>query len=85
MIKYLMSVLFLFHVAQIPGFVISDSGSTVKFKIKNLGVTVTGSLSGLKGKASFDPANLGQSSIESTVDVGTINTGIDLRDDHLKK
>ncbi len=63
----------------------SDSGSSIKFKIKNLGISVTGSFTGLKGKIQFDPANLGTSSIEATVDAGTVNTGIDLRDDHLRK
>ena len=66
-------------------FIPSDSGSSIKFKIKNLGISVTGSFTGLKGKIQFDPANLGKSSIEATVEASSVNTGIDLRDDHLRK
>ena len=63
----------------------SDSGSSVKFKIKNLGVNITGSFTGLAGQIQFDPANLASSRIEATIDVNSINTGIDMRDDHLRK
>ena len=63
----------------------SDSGSAVKFKIKNLGVTITGSFHGLTGNINFDAANPGSSTIEATIDVSTINTGIDMRDEHLRK
>lgn len=70
---------------QAPVWVPADNGSSVKFKIKNLGVTVGGSFTGLQGKIAFDPANPGAASIEASIDVNSINTGIDLRDDHLKK
>lgn len=66
-------------------FIPSDAGSSIKFKIKNLGISVSGSFTGLKGKIQFDPANLGASSVEATVDASSVNTGIDLRDDHLRK
>lgn len=85
MIKFFLSIGVILSLYQVPSYVIADNSSTVKFKIKNLGVTVTGSLKGLKGKSVFDPNNLAASSIESTVDVNTINTGIDMRDDHLKE
>lgn len=85
MIKFFLSISVILSLYQVPAYVIADNSSSVKFKIKNLGVTVTGSLKGLKGKALFDPNNLSASSIESTVDINTINTGIDLRDDHLKE
>jgi polyisoprenoid-binding protein YceI len=62
----------------------SDNGSTVKFRIKNLGVNVGGSFTGLQGRIQFDPADPAAATIEATVDVNSINTGIDLRDDHLR-
>ena len=62
----------------------TDNGSSVKFQIKNLGVQVGGSLTGLQGKIVFDPANATLASFDATVDVGTINTGIEMRDDHLR-
>jgi len=61
-----------------------DESSSVKFVIKNFGFNVTGSIKGLKGTINFDPNNLASSSFDVTVDVQTINTGIDMRDDHLR-
>lgn len=85
MIRFFLATAMVFSLFQTPGYVVSDTGSSVKFKIKNLGVTVTGTLKGLKGKLVFDPNNLAASTIEATSDVATINTGIEMRDDHLKK
>jgi len=61
-----------------------DSSSTVQFKIKNLGFNVTGSFKGLDGRIYFDPVRPDADSFHVSVDVNTINTGIDMRDDHLK-
>ena len=63
----------------------ADNGSEVKFSIKNFGFTVIGNFKGLKGKLSFNPANLPASSISTSVDALTINTGNGKRDGHLKK
>lgn len=63
----------------------SDSGSSVQFKIKNFGFSVTGSFKGLQGNISFDPNNLAASHLEVSIDAKTINTGIDARDKHLRK
>lgn len=70
---------------QVPGYIPSDNGSTVKFKIKNLGVNITGSFSGVTGKIAFDPNNAATAIFEASIDANSINTGIDLRDDHLRK
>ena len=70
---------------QIQSYIPTDNGSSVKFKIKNLGVNITGSFTGLTGKLQFDPADLASSNFEATIDVNTINTGIDMRDEHLRK
>ena len=58
---------------------------TVSFSIKNAGLRVNGSLGGLKARVEFDPANPARALIEGLVDVATIETGIGLRDKHLKK
>lgn len=62
-----------------------DDSSAIGFGIKNFGVTVSGTLRGLKGSIHFDPSNLGTSSFVVTVDTKTLSTGIDMRDNHLKK
>lgn len=58
--------------------------SSVEFKIKNFGVTVDGSLSGLETSLNFAPSNLSKSYIKASVKVNTIKTGIGARDTHLK-
>ena len=63
-----------------------DDQSSVKFKIKNFGFNnVTGSFKGLQGSVQFIPENLAASSMDVTVDAKSVNTGINLRDNHLRK
>jgi polyisoprenoid-binding protein YceI len=61
-----------------------DQQSEIRFRIKNLGIGVNGSLKGLQGKFEFDPGNPSSSFFEATVEVNTINTGIKMRDNHLR-
>ncbi|PWT97225.1 MAG: YceI family protein [Bacteroidetes bacterium] len=61
-----------------------DGSSSVKFKIKNLGISVSGDFKGISGKINFDPNNPDASKFDVSVDAATVNTGIDMRDDHLK-
>lgn len=63
----------------------ADDGSSIKFTIKNFGISVDGSFKNLKGKILFNPANLSSASINATVDATTVNTGTDSRDNHLRK
>ena len=62
-----------------------DAKSEIKFTIKNFGLSTSGTLSGLKGEVSFNPSQLSAALFNVSVDVNTINTGIDMRDNHLKK
>ena len=63
-----------------------DDQSSVKFKIKNFGFNnVTGSFKGLQGTIQFNPENPGASSMDVTIDARSVNTGINLRDNHLRK
>lgn len=59
--------------------------ASVTFKIKNAGITVDGSFSGLDATINFDPTKGFGNKIEASVDVNTINTSIKARDNHLKK
>jgi len=58
--------------------------SSVKFQIKNLGVTIEGSFGTVKGDILFDPQHLDASKIETAIDTKTINTDNDTRDNHLR-
>ncbi len=62
-----------------------DGKSTVNFRIKNFGISVNGSFSGLSGNMLFDKNNPGAASFKATIDASSINTGIGARDRHLKK
>lgn len=68
-----------------PEFVPNDAASTVKFVIKNFGLSVNGRISGLEGKIHFNPVDLRNSSFDVSVNASTINTGMSSRDNHLKK
>jgi polyisoprenoid-binding protein YceI len=58
--------------------------SSITFEIKNLGITTGGSIGGLSTKVNFNPANLGISTLEASVDAKTINTDNSGRDEHLR-
>lgn len=62
-----------------------DNGSLVQFKIKNFGFSVPGSFTGLSGRIQFDPAKLAEASFDVSIDVNTVNTDNEMRDNHLRK
>ena len=57
----------------------------VNFVIKNAGINVNGSIGGLEAFMIIDPQNASPIKIEGTIDPNTIQTGIALRNNHLKK
>ncbi|MCO5240570.1 MAG: YceI family protein [Chitinophagaceae bacterium] len=61
-----------------------DEGSDIGFKIRNFGVNVSGSMKGLEGEMVFFSDSLSISHFDVAVDVKTINTGINQRDNHLR-
>jgi polyisoprenoid-binding protein YceI len=61
------------------------SQSAVRFVIRNFGINVEGSLSGLTGDIVFDPGQLQASRFNITLKSGTIQTGNNMRDEHLRK
>lgn len=77
-------ILALITVVAVAATAWSPTTGSVKFYIKNAGITVDGSLSGLAASVKFDESDLANSSIYATVKVATIKTGIDKRDEHLR-
>src|SRR5438105_12920792 len=59
--------------------------SSIIFQIKNAGITVNGSFSGLEAGIKFNPLKPEEAIINASVNSATINTGIELRNTHLKK
>ncbi|MDQ2752088.1 MAG: YceI family protein [Bacteroidota bacterium] len=62
-----------------------DSENAVTFVIKNLGINTKGELSGLKGTIEWNEESPADSKFAITAAANTINTGIDTRDNHLKR
>ncbi|MCI0751910.1 MAG: YceI family protein [Flammeovirgaceae bacterium] len=58
---------------------------TIQFSIRNASIEVNGFISGVNAEIKFDPGNLNGSLIQATADPSTIQTGISVRDKHLKR
>jgi len=58
--------------------------SQVKFTMQAHGQELIGSFTGAKGEISFDAADLSHASFNCAVDVSTINTGMEQRNNHLQ-
>ncbi len=71
--------------AQATQWKIDPMHSEADFAIKHMAIsTVHGSFHGLSGVITFDPANLTKSSVEATIPVETVDTGVASRDTDLK-
>lgn len=64
---------------------IKAAASEINFFIKNAGMTVDGNFSEISGDINFNPQNLAASNFSAEVAVSSINTGIDMRDNHLQE
>jgi polyisoprenoid-binding protein YceI len=62
-----------------------DEVSSIKFKLKNFGFIAGGTFSGLQGIIHFDSDSLATSSFDVSIDANSINTGNDVRDNHLRE
>jgi polyisoprenoid-binding protein YceI len=58
---------------------------SVSFKIKNAGLTVEGKFTSFVFDIDYDPKNPSAGSFKGSVEVASIDTGIKMRDSHLKK
>ena len=71
--------------AQASSWAIDKSHSEADFSVKHMGIsTVHGSFRGVSGTIRFEAGNPAAWSVEATVDVNTIDTGVADRDKHLK-
>lgn len=59
--------------------------SSVNFEIKNAGITVAGNISGLDAVIFFDEKRPEKTTMKASIDPSTIETGIGIRDKHLKR
>jgi polyisoprenoid-binding protein YceI len=74
--------------AQSPGataWKIDPPHSAAEFSIRHMGLSnVHGRFGGVSGTITIDPADLTKSSVNATIDVTTVDTGVPQRDGHLK-
>jgi polyisoprenoid-binding protein YceI len=71
--------------AQSHDWAIDKSHSEADFSVKHMGIsTVHGSFHGVSGVIRFEAGNPAVWSVEATVDVNTVDTGVADRDKHLK-
>lgn len=61
------------------------AAGSVNFTIKNAGLATRGSLGPVEAEVNFNPARPGEAGISGRVLVKNLDTGIKLRDKHLKK
>lgn len=66
-----------------PSFGISQNTSSIEFVIKNLGINVDGHFNTFSIATKFNESTLELEQISGSIDVSTIKTGIDSRDQHL--
>lgn len=66
-------------------YTIDPAHSSVQFTVRHMMISnVRGGFSGIKGTVEYDPADAGQTSVDVTIDPGTIRTLDEQRDAHLK-
>ena len=63
---------------------INSEKALVKFSLTAHGQELIGNFKGAQGVIKFDENDLANSSIDCTIDIATVNTGIEARDKHLQ-
>ncbi len=71
--------------ATVLTFAPDKAHSRVGFKVRHLGIAnVRGSFNAYEATVRFDPADLRSLHVEASIDVGSIDTGVERRDNHLR-
>jgi len=71
--------------AQASDWKIDPAHSEADFSIKHMAIsTVHGSFHAVSGMLRLDPNDVAKSSVEATIDVNSVDTGVAARDNHLK-
>lgn len=71
--------------AETSDWKIDNAHSEADFAIKHMAIsTVHGTFRAVSGVIRFDPADVTRSSVDATIDVASVDTGVAARDNHLK-
>jgi polyisoprenoid-binding protein YceI len=66
-------------------YTLDPAHTQISFKVKHLGITtVTGKFDRFSGTFEFDPKNIEAGSTSVSIDVSSVDTGIEARDNHLR-
>jgi polyisoprenoid-binding protein YceI len=64
---------------------VDPSHTTIQFKVRNMGfMSVTGAFDKFKGTVDIDETDITKSKADVTIDISSINTGINMRDKDLR-
>lgn len=64
---------------------VDPSRTTIQFKVKNMGLmNVKGVFEKFKGTVDIDATDITKSKVDVSIDTASINTGINMRDNHLR-
>lgn len=85
MVRHLVGGLLLLAVPAFGQAKWTVDSSSVSFKITNAGIPVEGIFKGLEAQIDFNPRKLMKSQITASVDASTVDTGIRIRNNHLRK
>ncbi|WP_315815828.1 YceI family protein [Paraflavitalea speifideaquila] len=72
-------------IVQAQSYIPVNDSCQISFTIKNLGIKVKGSFTGLQGIIQFDPAQPENSAFDVQLDAASVNTGNHKRDEHLRQ
>src|SRR5271165_5400987 len=71
--------------AQAKTWQIDPNHSAAQFSVRHMGIsTVRGAFTKVSGTATYDPADLGKTSIDATIDATSIDTRVERRDNDLR-
>jgi polyisoprenoid-binding protein YceI len=71
--------------AQAVDYKIDKAHTEADFTIRHMGISnVNGHFSNISGTVSYDPSDVTKSSVDATIDISTVDTGVAARDNHLK-
>jgi polyisoprenoid-binding protein YceI len=82
--KFILLFILLTNFIMTQKYTPNEEKSKVNFTIKNLGINVNGSFTGLKGTCNFDSKDLDSSEINVSINSNSVDTKNKARDKHLK-
>ncbi len=82
---FILSLLAVVNVAAQGDWKIDPNHSTAQFAVRHLGVsTVRGAFTKVSGSAKYDPADVSKTQLDATIDAGSVDTRVEMRDNDIR-